>query len=103
MVVAEVSVEPIGTGSPSMLDFVTACVELLERQRGVKYEVTAMGTIIEGDRKQILSLVDQMHEKCLSMGAKRVLTEFRMDERVDKSLRIDEMQREVKEQLVKRH
>ena len=102
MVVAEVSIEPIGTGSPSILDFVTACVELLEKQRDVKYEVTAMGTIIEGDRKRILTLVDQMHETCLNMGAKRVLTEFRMDERVDKPLHIDDMEREVQEHLTKR-
>lgn len=102
MVVAEVSVEPIGTGSPSMLEFVTACVEILEKQRDLKYDVTAMGTIIEGDRKRILTIVDQMHEKCLSMGAMRVLTEFRMDERVDKPLHMDEMEREVEERVARR-
>ena len=50
MVVAEVSIEPIGTGSPSIGEFVTACVELLEKERDLKFQVTAMGTIVEGDR-----------------------------------------------------
>src|SRR3990170_73014 len=99
MVVAEISVEPIGTGSPGIADFVTACVELLENQRDVKFEVTAMGTILEGERKTVLTLLDQMHEKCLQMGAPRVLTELRMDERVDKPLHITDMEREVQEYL----
>ena len=102
MVVAEISIEPIGTGSPSIGEFVTACVELLEREPNVKFEVTAMGTIVEGDRRTVLSLVDQMHEKCLHMGAQRVLTEFRMDERMDKPLNIEVMQREVEEHLTRR-
>ena len=102
MVIAEVSVEPICTGSPSIGDFVTACVGLLETERDMKFEVTAMSTIVEGDRKKVLGLVDKMHEKCLQMGAKRVLTEFRMDERVDKPLHMEEMEREVEERLTRR-
>ena len=102
MVVAEISVEPIGTGSPSIADFVTACVELLEKQPDIKFEITAMGTIIEGERKKVLTLLDQMHEKCLQMGAPRVLTELRIDERVDKTLHIEEMEREVEENIARR-
>lgn len=101
MVIAEVSIEPIGTGSPSIGDFVTACVGMLESERDVKFEVTAMSTIIEGERKKVLGLVDKMHEKCLQMGAKRVMTEFRMDERVDKPLHIEEMERKVEQHLTR--
>ena len=45
--------------------------------------------------------MDRMHDKCLQMGAKRVLTEFRMDERVDKPLHMEEMEREVEQHLTR--
>ena len=101
MVVAEVAIEPIGTGSPSIGDFVTACVELLTKEKDLKFDVTAMGTIVEGDRKKVFGVVERMHEKCLQMGAKRVLTELRMDERVDKPLHMEEMEQEVEQRLTR--
>ncbi len=99
MAVAEVSIEPVGTCSASIGDLITACVGVLQQQQDVKWDVTAMGTILEGDRGRILSLVQQMDDACFRAGAPRVLTNLRIDERSDKLLHMDEMEREVESNL----
>ncbi|RLE00057.1 MAG: thiamine-binding protein, partial [Aquificota bacterium] len=51
MAVAEVTVVPLGTGSPSLSVYVAKALKILE-QSGLKYQLTPMGTIIEGDPKE---------------------------------------------------
>ena len=98
MVIAEVSIEPIGTGTPSYSDLVAASVTVLKGQKDVKYDVTAMGTILEGERSNVLKLVEDMTEACFKAGAKRVLTSLRLDERRDRPMHhMDEMEREVEQ------
>jgi uncharacterized protein (TIGR00106 family) len=87
MAIMEISVVPIGTASTSIGPFVAACVKLVERQ-GLKYEVTSMGTEVEGEVDDLLTLAAQMHRSPFSQGAQRVLTTIRLDERRDKELRI---------------
>jgi uncharacterized protein (TIGR00106 family) len=87
MAIMEISVVPIGTASTSISRFVAACVELVERQ-GLKYEVTAMGTQVEGAVDDLLTLAAHMHRAPFSQGAQRVLTTIRLDERRDKESRI---------------
>lgn len=99
MAVAEVSIEPLGTGTPSIGDLITACVSVLQKQQDVKWEVTAMGTILEGDRSRIMSLVQEMDDACFRAGAKRVVTNVRIDERSDKALHMQDMEREVESKL----
>ncbi len=87
MAIMEISVVPIGTQSTSVSPFVAACVKLVE-QRGLTYEVTSMGTEVEGEVDDLLQLAAQMHRAPFSQGAQRVLTTIRLDERRDKELRI---------------
>ncbi|MEW6448769.1 MAG: MTH1187 family thiamine-binding protein [Bacillota bacterium] len=87
MVVAEVSVVPVGTGSPSVSRYVADCIKVLG-QSGLNYEVTAMGTIIEGELDAVLSVVKRMHEVPFFAGADRVVTIIKIDERRDKELSI---------------
>ena len=49
MAIAEISVVPLGTKTPSVSRYVARAIKVLEKQKEVKYEITAMGTIIEGD------------------------------------------------------
>ncbi|MEM0359659.1 MAG: thiamine-binding protein [Hadesarchaea archaeon] len=88
MVVAEISVLPLGTGSPSLSDYVAKAVEVL-RKRGLKYQVTAMGTLVEGELGEILEAVREMHEAVLEAGAQRVITTLKVDERRDKPLSLE--------------
>jgi uncharacterized protein (TIGR00106 family) len=87
MAIMEISVVPIGTRSTSVSSFVAACVKLVEQQ-GLTYEVTSMGTEVEGEVDDLLTLAAQMHRAPFAQGAQRVLTTIRLDERRDKELRI---------------
>ena len=47
MAVVEISVAPLGTATPGVSGFVAACVEVVAAS-GLKYQLTPMGTVIEG-------------------------------------------------------
>ncbi len=84
MAIVEVSVVPIGTGSPSISEYVVQAVKVLQNEKDLKYELTGMGTIIEGDLERLLTLVRKMHQAVFDSGAMRVLTTVKIDERRDK-------------------
>ena len=100
MIVAEVSIEPIGTGKASYSDIVAESVKALERQKDIKYEIGAMSTVLQGDRNAILRVVQEMEEACFKTGAKRCVTNLRIDERRDKPMHsIQEMERVVETKI----
>jgi uncharacterized protein (TIGR00106 family) len=84
MAIAEVSVVPLGTGTPSVSQYVARAVKILQQEKDIKYEMTAMGTIIEGDLDRILAVVRKMHEQVFGEGVIRVLTTIKIDDRRDK-------------------
>ncbi|OGO05165.1 MAG: hypothetical protein A2Y91_04440, partial [Chloroflexi bacterium RBG_13_54_8] len=86
MAIAEVSIIPIGTGSASVSQYVARAISILQREKDVKYELTAMGTIIEGDLDTILGAVKKMHQATLDQGVTRVVTTVKIDDRRDKPL-----------------
>lgn len=85
MAIAEVSCVPLGTRSPSVSLQVARAVKVLEHEKDIKYEITAMGTIIEGDLDRILAVVRKMHEAVFGEGVARVLTTIKIDDRRDKA------------------
>jgi uncharacterized protein (TIGR00106 family) len=85
MAIAEVSVVPLGTKTPSVSQYVARAVRILEEEKDIKYEMTAMGTIIEGDLNRILAAVRKMHEGVFGEGVVRVLTTIKIDDRRDKA------------------
>jgi uncharacterized protein (TIGR00106 family) len=85
MAIAEVSVVPLGTESPSVSKYVVRAVKILQQEKDVKYEITPMGTIIEGDLDKILAVVRKMHEGTFGGGVVRVLTTVKIDDRRDKA------------------
>jgi len=88
MIVADVSIIPIGAGE-SVSKFVRIAVEELKKS-GLKVEVTAMSTIVEAESaEKLFSAVQRAREAVFEMGAKRVYTIIRMDERRDKELTIE--------------
>ncbi|MEW6171845.1 MAG: MTH1187 family thiamine-binding protein [Bacillota bacterium] len=88
MVVAEISVVPLGTGSASVSRYVADCVKAV-KESGLKYEVTAMGTIVEGELEEVLAVARRMHDIPFDAGAQRVVTTVKIDERRDKELTIN--------------
>ena len=85
MALVEVSIIPLGTGTPSVSQYIAQAVKALQGEEDIKYELTAMGTIIEGDLERLLSLVGKMHEAVFDAGAMRVVTVAKIDERRDKT------------------
>lgn len=78
---------PLGTGTASVSHYVADCVKVL-RKSGLKYEVTAMGTIIEGKLDAVLAAAREMHEVPFKTGAQRVVTTIKIDDRRDKEVTI---------------
>jgi uncharacterized protein (TIGR00106 family) len=85
MAIVEVSVVPLGTKTASVSRYVARAVRVLEEEKDIKYEMTAMGTIIEGDLDRILAVVRKMHEETFGQGVARVLTTIKVDDRRDKA------------------
>ncbi|MFC1942321.1 MTH1187 family thiamine-binding protein [Chloroflexota bacterium] len=88
MAMIELSVVPLGTATPSISRYVAGALKILQNEPDIKYELTAMGTIIEGDLEKLLTLANRMHESAFEAGAVRVGTTIKIDERRDKPLTI---------------
>lgn len=84
MAIAKVSIIPVGTGSPSLSGHVARAVKVLRQEKNLKYELTSMGTIIEGDLDNILSVIKKMHRAALAEGVVRVVTTIEIDDRQDR-------------------
>ncbi len=98
MAVVEVSVVPIGTDGPSLSDYVAGVLDILE-EKGIEYELTSMGTILEGDLEEVLEVVREMHESVFDDEIQRVVTTVRIDDRKDKDLRIEGKIKSVEDSL----
>ena len=82
MAVVEISVAPLGTASPGVSSYVAACVEIVAAS-GLIYQLTPMGTVIEGDIDAIFAVLREMHEVPFGKGAERVSTLIKIDDRRD--------------------
>ena len=98
MPVVFVTITPLGTATPSVSRYVAGCERIL-RESGLRNELTAMGTIIEGDLDQVLAVVRRMHESPFAQGAVRVSTSIRIDDRRDKPNTIEGKMKSVREKL----
>ena len=99
MVIAEISVVPLGTKTTSVSQYVARAVKVLEQEKDIKYEMTAMGTIIEGDLDKILAAVKKMHERTFGEGVVRVVTTIKIDDRRDKAQGMKEKVDSLKKKL----
>ncbi len=88
MVIAEVSVVPMGTKTPSVSEYVAKALKVLREEKRVKYQLTAMGTLLEGELDEVLEAAKKMHECLFDEDVKRVVSTIRIDDRRDKMLTI---------------
>jgi uncharacterized protein (TIGR00106 family) len=99
MAIIDISVVPVGTPTPSVSQYVAGAVEILRNEPNIKYELTAMNTIIEGELEQLMSLAVRVHRSAFDAGAKRVVTTIRIDDRRDKPLTMEGKMEAVKKKL----
>ncbi len=83
MAVVEVSITPLGTSDPSVSRYVAGCLRIV-RETGLKYQLTPMGTILEGDLDEIVRVIRTMQESVFAAGAERVSTLIKIDDRRDR-------------------
>src|SRR6056297_401616 len=99
MVIAELTIVPIGTESTSLSSYVAGCHEILKDQDKVIYRLTPMGTILEGKLDDIFEITKKMHEVPFDKGALRVTTNLKIDDRRDKEAKMDKKINSVAEKL----
>jgi uncharacterized protein (TIGR00106 family) len=98
MAILEISVVPIGTKDTSLSSFVAECVQILKKEK-VRYELTSMGTNIEGDLRDLIRIALKMHQTPFKKGALRVLTTLKIDDRRDKKGTLSGKKRAVQKKL----
>jgi uncharacterized protein (TIGR00106 family) len=98
MAIAAVSISPIGAGT-SVARFVTEALRVVRDQDRVRFELGPMFTTLEGDLDEILALVRRMQEAVFAAGAERVSTVLKIDDRRDRSARMEDKVRAVEEGL----
>ena len=98
MAIVELSIVPVGVESTSLSSYVAEAIRVLEKT-ALKFELTAMGTIISGDLDEILAAIRKMHESCFDAGAVRVLTQIRIDDRRDRESSVERKISSVREKL----
>ena len=95
MVIVEFVIVPLGEKSLSR--YVAEVVKLLER-KGVKYQLTPMATIIEVPTvREAFNIIEEAHELVFKLGAERVSTTVRIDDRRDKRVRMEDKVKSVLE------
>ena len=85
--VAEIFITPLGTGQSSIRDSIRDLYRIV-RDCGLRHELTAMGTLVEGPVEDIFALTRRLHDACFVAGGgtERVITSLRVDERRGEAL-----------------
>lgn len=96
-VIIEFIVIPLGEVSLSR--YIAKVVKFLEN-KGVKYTLTPMSTIIEvSSTEEGLKIIGEAHELMFGLGAKRVSTTIRIDDRRDKERKMEDKVKSVLEKM----
>lgn len=102
MAIVDVTVIPVGTETPSVSSYVAEIQKVLdvfENQGKIRFQLTPMNTIIEGDLPDLFEVIQAMHEVPFSKGILRVCTNIRIDDRRDVSRKMEEKVDKVKSLL----
>ncbi len=82
-VIVEISFVPLGVGT-SLSTYVAEALRLI-RESGLPHEFHSMGTNVEGEWDEVMSLVRRCQDRLFEMGAPRVTTSLKVSERRDKA------------------
>ena len=96
-VIIDLCVVPIGVGL-SVSRYVAVCHEIITAA-GLKSNLHAYGTNIEGDWDTVFKAVKDCHEKIHDMGAPRITTTIKLGTRTDRNQGMEDKIKSVKEKL----
>jgi len=74
---------------------------MLKKEK-VRYELSSMGTNIEGNLKDLFKIALKMHQVPFKKGAKRVVTTMKIDDRRDKKGTLEGKKKAVQSKLRKK-
>ena len=83
MAIAAVSIAPVGAGT-SVSRYVAEALRVVRSQDRVAYRLDPMFTTLEGELGAIFALIQQMEEAVFALGAERVGTVIKIDDRRDR-------------------
>nr|WP_306549444.1 MTH1187 family thiamine-binding protein [Desulfobulbus sp.] len=81
-VILDLCLVPLGVGV-SVSQYVAECHRVLQ-EAGLKHQLHAYGTNIEGDWDAVMAAVKRCHERVHEMGAPRITTTIKLGTRTDR-------------------
>ena len=85
MAIAAVSIAPVGAGT-SVSQYVAEALRVVSSQERIAYRLDPMFTTLEGDLGEIFALILRMEEAVFALGAERVGTVIKIDDRRDREV-----------------
>ena len=96
-VIMDLCVVPMGVGV-SVSTYVAACERILQKA-GLKTQLHAYGTNIEGEWDTVFAAVKECHEEVHRMGAPRITTTIKLGTRTDRDQAMDDKVKSVLKKL----
>ncbi|KAK7693940.1 hypothetical protein QCA50_003514 [Cerrena zonata] len=83
--VADFCLIPMGTGEPSVAEYIAECSRVLEKS-GLTYKLHGYGTNLEGPWSEVMQAIHDCHAAVHAKGAPRIATDIRIGTRVDREI-----------------
>jgi len=99
MAIVALSIAPLGTDTTSVSRYVAETQRVLRKHPDLKAQLDSMFTTIEGDLSEIFAAIQEMHEALIAMGAQRLSTVVKIDDRRDSAHTMAEKVAAVERQL----
>lgn len=96
-VIMDLCVVPL-VGEASLSPYVAECHKIL-KERGLKNELHAYGTNIEGEWDDVMAAVKECHERLHRMGAPRITTTIKLGTRTDRDQSMEDKIQSVRTKL----
>lgn len=87
-VIMDLCIVPMGVGV-SVSEYVAACQKVLKKT-GLKTQLHAYGTNIEGEWDDVMAAVKACHDTVHAMGAPRITTTIKLGTRTDRAQTMEE-------------
>ncbi len=98
-VIVDFCLVPLGVGV-SVSDYIVECERILTAA-GLKTQLHAYGTNIEGEWDEVFAAIKLCHERVHEMGAPRITSTIRLGTRTDRKQTMEDKVRSVQEKLLK--
>ena len=90
----------MGTNTTSASFYIAKGIEAIQNLEGVRYEVTAMGTLLESENvDKIYDASKRMMEAIHNLGVQRIEVVLKIDSRKDKDSKLEEKLESLKKYL----